>query len=371
MNNSPPTNNNNHHHDHLLVIALGATLFQAYDTSLKSMKIAMSSSDLLGLIHRHEPHLLSTFHNRTHVIDNTTSIRTGAALSIATIFWLRDQILQEADKLSRATSSGQLMAGDKSWPPAVSLSVLVVAGTDTLDELAFALELLLPQQVSRLGICRLNVAICGSMKPSDRLGFDGPANVADGLRFLVWASSGHTTSSSSISSSHAINELSVSRVVVVMDSCIHLASEVQKSHSSALSAFTSSGTAGATGPAGIVDRGAVKMFRWGSAMEYWEKWRSEFDGLRLEDLRKVKVPILTLGVGMNMDIANSLNAGQMTTSPTTAASHSSMKGNKTKPPSPALSTPSPDPPSFDPTFQIPAALLSQIDGLVLALPGSG
>ncbi len=97
--------------------------------------------------------------------------------------------------------------------------VVVSQGTDSLEETAFALELLLDAPI--------DVALTGAMRGSTAAGADGPANLLGALRFLE-GSAGQ------------------GEVVVVMDDCVHAARHVSKSHTTALSAFTS-GEAGLRG----------------------------------------------------------------------------------------------------------------------------
>ncbi len=97
--------------------------------------------------------------------------------------------------------------------------VVVSQGTDSLEETAFALELLVAAPI--------DVALTGAMRGSTTPGADGPANLLGALRFL--------------SGSAGTGE-----VVVAIDDCVHAARLVSKSHTTALSAFTS-GEAGLRG----------------------------------------------------------------------------------------------------------------------------
>lgn len=97
--------------------------------------------------------------------------------------------------------------------------VVVSQGTDSLEETSFALELLVSRPI--------DIALTGAMRGSSAPGADGPANLLGALRFLE-ASPG------------------LGEVVVVLDDCVHAARHVAKSHTTALSAF-SSGEAGLRG----------------------------------------------------------------------------------------------------------------------------
>lgn len=97
--------------------------------------------------------------------------------------------------------------------------VVISQGTDSLEETSFALELLVS--------CPIDIALTGAMRGSNAPGADGPANLLSAFRFLQ-ASRGS------------------GEVVVIMDDCVHAARHVTKSHTTALSAF-SSGEAGLRG----------------------------------------------------------------------------------------------------------------------------
>lgn len=56
--------------------------------------------------------------------------------------------------------------------------VVVLAGTDTLEELAFALHLMCGTALLRL---RLPLVLTGAMLPSDQLGSDNAKNLRDAL----------------------------------------------------------------------------------------------------------------------------------------------------------------------------------------------
>lgn len=92
--------------------------------------------------------------------------------------------------------------------------VVVTQGTDTLEEVAYALDLM-------LGPPRLPVVVTGAMRNPSALGADGSANLAAAVRVA------------------ASPEAAAAGVLVVMDDEIHSARLVQKSHSSGLGAFRS------------------------------------------------------------------------------------------------------------------------------------
>ncbi|MDE3064502.1 MAG: asparaginase [Acidobacteriota bacterium] len=97
--------------------------------------------------------------------------------------------------------------------------VVVTQGTDTLEEVAFALDLLL---------ARGPVVVTGAMRPPGHIGADGRANLLAAV---------------TVASSSRAKELGV---VVVMNDQVHGARFVRKTHTSGVDAFTSPG-AGALG----------------------------------------------------------------------------------------------------------------------------
>jgi len=94
---------------------------------------------------------------------------------------------------------------------------VVVQGTDTMEETAFALDLMLGAQA--------RTVVTGAMRPADRPGADGPANLTAAL--LTAAMPGLTGRG----------------VVVVMNEEIHAARFVEKRHTTAPNAFVSPGHA--------------------------------------------------------------------------------------------------------------------------------
>ena len=106
--------------------------------------------------------------------------------------------------------------------------VVVTQGTDTLEEVAYALDLMLGLEVP--------VVVTGAMRNPSALSPDGPANLAAAVRVA------------------ADPKAEGAGVLVVLDDEIHSARLVQKSHSSGLGAFSSF-----PGPIGWLSEGRVSI----------------------------------------------------------------------------------------------------------------
>jgi L-asparaginase len=108
-------------------------------------------------------------------------------------------------------------------------AAVVTTGTDTLEEVAFVLDLLWARDEP--------LVVVGAMRHGALPGSDGPANLRDGLRVA------------------AHPQAHGQGVLVAMGGDIHQAWQVRKSHSGALAAFNSA----VSGPAGSVQEDAVRM----------------------------------------------------------------------------------------------------------------
>ncbi|KAJ3314492.1 hypothetical protein HDU76_002397 [Blyttiomyces sp. JEL0837] len=362
--------------DTLHIICLGGTLFQSAVATAstppsasksaashshasttppptKTMDITLTPSDLLSTIKTRNPHLLPPALH-THLTDLTKTIRTGANLSLSKILHIRNMIVE---KTSLSASSTVVRKH----------GILIIAGTDTLDEFAFALQLLLPPSTSTRKVL---VALTGAMKPSDILGFDGASNVADSLTVL-----------------HSGLESNQPGVVVVMNGKLHHPFQVQKVSSRGLEYAFGSRVAGCEG---VVERGRVLV--WPRDVDVVRKFGKEGMGFRsgegspftvLEamDFKKRRVPIVSVGIGMNLD------DGQEPSMAFLPKLESPIDSTSSTPKAPSTSTGSlfsfssstssqsqhPIPQTNPMDFHIPTALFSpnQIDALVLSLPGTG
>ncbi len=109
--------------------------------------------------------------------------------------------------------------------------VVVVQGTDTIEETAFLWDLVLDRPEP--------VVVTGAMRISTDPGFDGPRNILDAVRAA------------------AAPALRDQGVLVVLDGSILAADAVTKTHASALDTFKSLDT----GPVGSVGEGGVEITR--------------------------------------------------------------------------------------------------------------
>ncbi|MEO7241588.1 MAG: asparaginase [Variovorax sp.] len=118
------------------------------------------------------------------------------------------------------------------------VGVVITHGTDTLEETAFFLQLILAPAKSVVLTC--------AMRPATALAPDGPQNVQDAIAV---AASGATLVKP--------GERGASGVVVLCAGTVHSAFDVQKVHTYRLDAFDS----GDAGPLAYVEQGAVRQLR--------------------------------------------------------------------------------------------------------------
>lgn len=109
--------------------------------------------------------------------------------------------------------------------------VVISHGTDTLEETAFLLDLVLSDAKP--------VVLVGAMRTSSDLSWDGPANLAEAMRIAAAA------------------EARDRGVMVALSSAIHAASEVTKMHTESVDTFQSPDF----GPLGLVERDRVLFYR--------------------------------------------------------------------------------------------------------------
>ena len=150
--------------------------------------------------------------------------------------------------------------------------VVVTHGTDTVEETAYALALMLDVDVP--------VVVTGAMRLPHAAGTDGPANLLAALQVAV-----------------TLEVASLGPVVVMHDE-IHLARAVVKSHTSRVAAFSSPGF----GPAGYVSEGKV----------YLSSLPTGHDYLGLPGILDVRVELIWVAAGADgllVDAAASVAQG--------------------------------------------------------------
>ena len=108
--------------------------------------------------------------------------------------------------------------------------IVITHGTDTMEETAFFLDLVLPEDKP--------VVLVGAMRPADAVGADGPRNLLDAVK---------------VAGSH---EAARRGVLVVMNDTIHSARAAQKTHTKSVDTFRSRGP----GPIGILDSRGVRFY---------------------------------------------------------------------------------------------------------------
>ncbi len=109
--------------------------------------------------------------------------------------------------------------------------VVLTHGTDTLEETAYFLDVILD--------CKKPVVVTGAMRNGSELGYDGPANLSAAICTVV-------------------STQSIGRgVLVVFNNSVYGADEVQKTHTLSLDTFQSMDF----GPLGIVDQDEVIYYR--------------------------------------------------------------------------------------------------------------
>ncbi|GAB95651.1 L-asparaginase [Kineosphaera limosa] len=137
-----------------------------------------------------------------------------------------DDLRQVAATIAQAAEPSQ----GPEFDGATCDGVVVVQGTDTIEESAYLLDLLADRPIA--------VVVTGAMRTPSSPGADGPANLLSAVR---------------VAADPAARGLGV---LVVLADEIHAAAHVAKSHSSAPHAFTSPGV----GPIGRVVEGRVRIW---------------------------------------------------------------------------------------------------------------
>ncbi|NLF04409.1 MAG: asparaginase [Actinomycetales bacterium] len=146
-------------------------------------------------------------------------------------------------------------------------AVVVTQGTDTIEETAFALDLVLPGPQP--------VVVTGAMRPANVAGADGPASLLAAVQ---------------VAASPAARGAGV---LVVFDEQIHAASRVRKGRASSPGAFTSPDT----GPLGWVVEGEVHVL----AVPSRRRTVPDVDAALLERIRVGVLPVQLDDDGLLLD----------------------------------------------------------------------
>jgi L-asparaginase len=184
------------------VFALGGTIASSADPGGAAI-VGLSGVELLNTV----PGVMAV----ADVEVFTVAMVPSGDLRLRHLFELRDQV-------ARA-----ILAGTQ--------GVVVTQGTDTLEETAYAFELLTSFDEP--------VVFTAAMRSSDALGADGPANLMAAIRVA------------------ACPAVRGSGVLVVLNDEIHTATDVRKMHTSSIAAFASP----LVGPLGYVTEGRVRVLR--------------------------------------------------------------------------------------------------------------
>jgi L-asparaginase len=185
---------------HVALFALGGTIAAPVDSTGGNAGMTLSADDIVGD--------LAALAGVT--VDATTFRRLpSASLGL-------DDLVELAAAVQAALVHG-------------AIGAVVTVGTDTLEEVAYLLDLLVPSDAP--------VVVTGAMRNAGLPGADGPANLLAALRVGVSPQA------------RGIGAL------VVMDDRIHLARSARKTHSSSTAAFTSTDI----GPVGWIVEGRVRI----------------------------------------------------------------------------------------------------------------
>lgn len=184
----------------IVIFTLGGTILMAQDTN-RGAGIAPSKKAM---------------HQLSGIVADNLSIETRPLFQLASGSLSFSNLYDLACAIETAVAEG-------------SGGIVVVQGTDTLEETAYAIDLMLRPDIP--------IVFTGAMRASDAAGADGPANIADAI------ATAHSPAANGAG------------VLVVMGSEIHAARLVAKTHSFLPHAFSSPGY----GPLGTVREGRADI----------------------------------------------------------------------------------------------------------------
>ena len=188
-------------HPRIAVVMVGGTVAARVDRAGRGATLELKAEDLVAGL----PWLA----NIAEVVPQTFSMTMSADLRLSDVRDLAHTLMATAE----AGFDG----------------VVVAQGTDTIEETAYLLDLLLPPGIP--------VVVTGAMRNPGKPGDDGPANLGAAVRVA------------------AAPKAQAMGVLVVMDDAIHLARLVRKMHTSATGSFASP----LAGPVGYLVEDRVRL----------------------------------------------------------------------------------------------------------------
>lgn len=198
---------------HIVVISLGGTITMTRDAA-GGIVPTLSAADLLRSVPG---------------IDAVAAVETLSPMTLPGASLTIDDVLAIAALIEQRLGEG-------------ADGIVVIQGTDTIEETAFILDLVVRSDKP--------VVVTGAMRGAEAAGADGPANI---LAATIVAASPQAAGLGTL---------------VVLNDEVHAARFVQKSHTALPSAFTSS----RAGPLGLVAEGRLQLNlrvpRWSSVISY-------------------------------------------------------------------------------------------------------
>ncbi len=185
----------------IALLSLGGTIASRVDARGHGASLELDAADLLAA--------LPVLGDIAEIVPQRFRLLASSNLVMADIV----ELVGEIDRLARTGIDG----------------AVVTQGTDTIEETAYLLDLLLPPGVP--------VVVTGAMRNAGKPGEDGPANLVAAVRVA------------------ASPEARDTGVLVVLDDTVHLARFVRKSHTSATGTFVST----RVGPVGYLVEDRIRL----------------------------------------------------------------------------------------------------------------